>query len=153
MSRRGGTRRAFLGVPVELSWGYPPRSGSDEPEVFLGVSAKLSWGYPQSFHGGTRKPFLRVPAKHSRLVPKLYPNGITANHQTFSGILYTKISRFFPKIFTMKKSIFYEKIRNAGISSETTIQGISSETTETWESRVRRRFWESRVRRRPYVGT
>ena len=41
--------------------------------------------------------------------------------------------------FTIKKLIFTRKIRNTGISSETTIPGISSETTETRESRVRRR--------------
>ena len=42
-------------------------------------------------------------------------------------------------IFTIFPEIFTRKIRNTGISSETTIPGISSEATETRESRVRPR--------------
>ena len=56
-----------------------------------------------------------------------------------------KISKvhFGPKaerpIFTVFSEIFTRKIRDTGISSETTIPGISSETTETREPLVSRR--------------
>ena len=68
--------------------------------------------------------------------------GHIKNHQNFKILFWSRESK--KLIFTIFPEIFTRKIRNTGISSETTIPGISSETTETRESRVRRRFGQSR---------
>ena len=62
--------------------------------------------------------------------------GHIKNHQNFKILFWSRESK--KLIFTIFPEIFTRKIRNTGISSETTIPGISSETTETREPRVRR---------------
>ena len=58
---------------------------------------------------------------------------------TFSG-LFSGLEKSISLRFDYDEKIDFlrEKIRNTGISSETTIPGISSEPTETRESRVSR---------------
>ena len=53
------------------------------------------------------------------------------NHQNFKILFWSRESE--ETIFTIFPDFFTRKIRNTGISSETTIPGISSETTETRE--------------------
>ena len=58
--------------------------------------------------------------------------GITGhvnNHQNIKILFWSRESE--KTIFTIFLEIFTRKIRNTGISSETTILEISSETTET----------------------
>ena len=62
--------------------------------------------------------------------------GHIKNHENFKILFWSPESE--KTIFTICPDFFTRKIRNTGISSETTIPGISSETTETRESSVAR---------------
>ena len=53
--------------------------------------------------------------------------GHIKNHQNFKILFWSRESK--KQIFTIFPEILRAKIRNTGISSETTIPGISSETT------------------------
>ena len=54
--------------------------------------------------------------------------GHIKNHQNFKNLSWSRESK--KRIFTIFPEIFTRKIRNTGISSETTIPGISSETID-----------------------
>ena len=56
--------------------------------------------------------------------------GHIKNHQNFKFLFWSRESE--KTIFTIFPEILREKIRNTGISSETTIPGISSETAAPW---------------------
>ena len=58
--------------------------------------------------------------------------GHIKNHQNFKILFWSRESK--KLIFTIFPEILREKIRNTGISSETTIPGISSEALEALEA-------------------
>ena len=64
--------------------------------------------------------------------------GHIKNHENFKILFWSRESE--KPIFTIFPEILREKIRNTGISSETTIPGISSETTAPWRDSVRTAF-------------